>query len=115
MEILKFATQESQITGIKKYLCDIIAAGNQLWLRKMRPFWRYNLHFYLHFKCQSGSPTFWSQPIAIKRSGRDSSLDWWFTDESYFLKKQQPKISFKVMMMSNVLYVYMRLISKMTP
>ncbi|RCL00244.1 MAG: Penicillin-insensitive murein endopeptidase [Candidatus Tokpelaia sp. JSC188] len=91
MGILKFSAQKPQIEhifvhhGIKKHLRDITVSNSQSWLRRMQFYLRDNLHFYLHLKYKSGCFACLSYPpgIGIKGSGRDSSLDWWFTDASH--------------------------------
>lgn len=120
-EILKLAALDPQVErifvhpGIKKHLCDITANDDQSWLHKIRPFWGHDSHFHVRLKCQSGSPSCWSQPPVPKGSGCDASLDWWFTDEPWFPKKQKPKTSPKVMMMSDMPHGCMVLINKTTP
>ena len=101
-QIIKAAASDPAVArifvnaAIKQQLCDAEPAGaGRAWLRKIRPWWRHNVHFHVRLRCPKGSRGCVNQPPPPAGDGCDKTLAWWFSDEALnpkpFTKPRKPR------------------------
>ena len=87
-KILKIAASHPNVDrifvnpNIKQELCKHRDNSSDLWLRKIRPWWKHDDHFHVRLKCPDNSPHCQRQEPVPEGDGCDASLAWWFSEEA---------------------------------
>lgn len=95
--LLKLAASDDRLArifvnpAIKRALCDKVLAGDQDWLRNIRPWYGHQYHFHVRLKCPPGSTQCTDQAPPPPGPGCGDELDWWFTEEARNPKPKPPK------------------------
>jgi len=85
-DILKLAASDSNVDrifvnpSIKKELCSRF--NDEIWLRKVRPWWGHDGHFHVRMNCPESSIKCEPSPVLPVGTGCGSDLKWWFSKEA---------------------------------